>query len=57
MGVDELIGMVGFIRGRWVHCGTSWSLSSLFGVVGLIRLHAGSRWVHSASLGLFGWGR
>ena len=35
------LGVVGFIKGRWVHSGASWGSLGSFGVVGFIGVHTG----------------
>ena len=45
------LGVVGFVRGRWVHSGVSWESLGSFGVVRFIWVHPGGCWVHSGSLG------
>ena len=37
------LGVVDFMRGRWVHSGAPWGSS---GVVGVTRVRPGVRWVH-----------
>ena len=53
------LGFTGFIRGRWVHLGSSWVsmgssvvvglLAFAMGVVGFTGVRLGGRWVHSVS--------
>ena len=35
------LGVVGFIRGRWVRSGTTWWSFGSFGVVGILRVRPG----------------
>ena len=49
------LGVVGFIRGRWIHSGTRWGSLDSTGVFGFTKVSAGvvgfirGRWVHSSS--------
>ena len=45
-----LSGVVGFIRGRWVHSGSHWGSFGSSGVVGFTQERPGDRLVHPGSL-------
>ena len=44
------LGVVDFIRGRWVQSSAPWGSLDLSGVVGVTCVRPGGRWVHPGSL-------
>ena len=48
------LGVVGFIRGSWVHWGAPWWSSGSFRVAGLIGVFAEGHPVYHVTLGSFG---